>query len=100
MTTWTIKPGIAALVDLTSSDGKWDVSVIFLSHEKGAVFGSRDHSIKGSSIPLQVQASINRHFGTVFALEHETWKGRGPSPRTQYCDALEPWTVEVPDDLS
>ena len=99
MTIYTITPRIAAYIDLKSDDGKWDTAVIFLSHHKGAVFGARDYPIKGSDMPLEVQAEINKHFGTVFSLEHEHWKGRGPSPRAQYCESLQPWTVEVPDEL-
>jgi hypothetical protein len=97
MATWTIKPGLAALVRVIYPNGS-QVAAVFLSEEKGVVLGLHDRPIKNSDLPLEVQAAINRHFATVFFLEHETWKKPGPSPRAQYCDSLVPWTVEVPDD--
>lgn len=100
MPTWTLRPGIAASLDLKSSDGSWDTTIIYLSEEKGAVYSSRDYPISQSNLPLEVRAAINKHFGTVFSLPHENWKGPGPSPRAQYCDALQPWTIETPDEVT
>ena len=96
MATWTIQPDIAALVRVIYPNGS-QVSAVFLNKEKGVVLGLHDRPMKDSDIPSQVQAAINRHFGTVFALEHETWKSKGPSPRAQYCDALQPWSIEMPE---
>jgi hypothetical protein len=95
ITTYTLTPGVAAYIDVKSDDGKWDQTVIFMSQATGAVIGSRELPLARSTLPLQVQAAINEHFAAVFALEHETWKGKGPSPRAQYCDALLPWRIYV-----
>lgn len=108
MTTYTITPGIACYVSVKSEghDGTapyvkvsgWDQSFIFLSHEKGVVFGHRETPMAQSSLPQQVQDSISAHFKHVFSLEHETWRGYpNPSPRRVYCDAAQPWTIEVPE---
>jgi hypothetical protein len=97
MTTWTLRPGIAASLDLKSSDGSWDTTIIYLSEEKGAVYSSRDYLVSQSNLPLEIKAAINGHFTYVFSLAHEDWKEKGPSPRAMYCDALQPWTIETPD---
>lgn len=94
MTTYTIKPGIAALVAV-SKDGAAPVSAIFMSDEKGVVIGLHDKPMASSDLPQPVQDSINKHFAHVFSLEHETWREKGPSPRAVYCDAAQPWTIEV-----
>jgi hypothetical protein len=75
------------------------VATVFLSYEKGVVVGRHDKPLADWGWPIEVQAQINKHFGTVFALEHKTWKSKGPSPRAQYVDNLLPWqiTVDEPD---
>ena len=101
MRTFLLTPGIAAYLDVKElgDNPQFDHGVIFLSHEKGAVFGSRDWSVNDTTLlPLKVKAAINKHFGTVFALEHETWKQRGQSPRAHYCENLLPWEVQCDDD--
>lgn len=94
MTTYTIKPGCAELLRV-SKDGAEPVSAIFMSHEKGVVIGLHDKPMASSDLPQPVQDSINKHFAHVFSLEHETWREKGPSPRAVYCDAAQPWTIEV-----
>lgn len=94
MTTYTVKPGIAALVNFTSSDGKWDQSAIYMD-EGDIILGHRT-PMATSSLPQAVQDSINAHFAHVFSLEHETWRDYpNPSPRAVYCGAAQPWTIEV-----
>jgi hypothetical protein len=99
MGTWTIKPGIAALVNVISPNNEM-TSAIFLSEEEGVVLGIAAKPLAKSDLPVEIKAALNRHFATVFFLEHETWKGIGPSPRAQYVDALVPWTIEVPDETT
>lgn len=95
MTTYTLTPRIAALLRV-SKDGAAPVSAIFMSHEKGVVVGLHDKPMASSDLPQAVQDSINKHFAHVFSLEHETWRGYpNPSPRAVYCDAAQPWTIEV-----
>lgn len=97
MSTWTICPGsIASLCYIVDPSGQ-RFSAVFLSKERGVVIGTRETpmGMHENNFPLPVQAAVNKHFGTVFALEHETWKGRGPSPRAVYCDEVQPWTVEA-----
>jgi len=97
MRTFLLTPGIAAYLDVKElgDNPQFDHGVVFLSEAKGAVFGPRDRSVNlESNLPLKVRAAINKHFGTVFALAHEKWTNKGPSPRAQYLDSLLPWTVE------
>lgn len=99
MATWTIKPGLAALVKI-ADPADMEYTAIYLSKSLGVVTylpGKRELHLNDSGLPLQVRAAVNHHFSTVFALEHTEWRGRGPTPRAQYVDALVPWTVEVPD---
>jgi hypothetical protein len=71
------------------------ISCVYASKERGVLVGRFEKPLAEMGWPAEVQAQINKHFGTVFSLEHENWKGKGPSPRAQYCDAAVPWTVEV-----
>lgn len=71
------------------------IPCVYLSAERGVVVGRREKPLEGIGWPDEVKAAINKHFDTVFALEHENWKDPGPSPRAQYCDNAKAWTVEV-----
>lgn len=103
MTTYTLTPGGVAAYLAVSKDGAAPISAIFMSHEKGVVIGLHDLPMASSDLPQVVQDSINAHFKHVFSLEHETWQAdflwsrRTPSPRAVYCDAAQPWTIEVPE---
>lgn len=100
MRRFQLKPGIAAYMGVTelTSEKPTEVSAIFLSHARGVVVGLHNNRMDSTDWPLKVRAEINKHFGTVFALSHEDWMGRGPSPRVQYLDSLQPWIVEAPDE--
>lgn len=94
-----LRPGIAAYLSVTELGvDKEPQSAIFLSHEKGVVVGLHDRPMATSGWPIKVQDAILQHFTTVFALEHETWSHRGPSPRALYLKDLQPWIVEVEDE--
>lgn len=56
------------------------IACVFMSAERGVVVGRRDTPLATYGWPIKVQAQINKHFGTVFALEHENWKGRPRRP--------------------
>lgn len=73
-------------------------TVIWLSNEKGAVTGRRDTPLAQSGWPQPVQETVNRYFRHVFSLEHENWKGAGPSPRAQCVDQAKPWFVNVKEN--
>ena len=97
MTTYTMIPGIAAYLAVRV-DGAPPLSAIFLGHEKGVLVGLHDKKMADYGWPQQVQDSITKHFAHVFSLEHETWRDYpNPSPRAVYCDAAQPWTIEVPE---
>jgi hypothetical protein len=96
-----LTPGIPAFLDVVAlRDGdRFNHGVVYLSPLKGAVFGARDFPLDQSTfLPNQVKEAINKHFKTVFDLAHEEWKERTPSPRTVYCDSLQPWTIEVEEE--
>ena len=76
------------------------IPCVYMSKERGVTVGRFEKPLAEYGWPVEVQAQINKHFGTVFSLEHETWKGKSPSPRAQYCDAAVPWSVEVQEELS
>lgn len=94
MTTYTLRGALAAYVGVTTPELPAESGVIYLSEGK-IVIGLRDLPLEKSSLPPEVKDSITRHFRHVFSLEHETWRGPGPSPRAVYMDALKPWTIEV-----
>lgn len=71
------------------------IPCVFMSQERGVVVGRREKPLADYGWPIEVQAQINKHFGTVFSLEHENWKGRWQSPRASYCDMARPWFIEV-----
>lgn len=68
---------------------------VYLSDEKGAVYGHKDVPLQRSELPEVVQDSIRAHFKRVFDLAHENWKQPGPSPRALYCDTAQPWEIRV-----
>lgn len=101
--TFELHPRLACFLgvkELTAPDivQQAAVSVIYLSQKNGVVVGYRDTPLARYGWPIKLQDEINKHFGTVFALRHEDWTERGPSPRAQYLDSLVPWTVEVDEE--
>ena len=96
-----IPGGIAALLyvrppGLTGES----IPCVYMSKAHGVTVGRFEKPLAEYGWPVEVQAQINKHFGTVFSLEHETWKGKGPSPRAQYCDAAVAWFTEVQEELT
>jgi hypothetical protein len=94
-TTYKIIPAsVAAVVYVQRSD---DVMMlqpcVFISHEKGIVYGQRDVPLADSGLPQQVIESIEAHFVKVFLLEHEDWAGPGPSPRARYVETAKSWSI-------
>jgi hypothetical protein len=78
MSIYTIRHGsIAALQWVTLPDGK-----------KVSVTDSREDETL-PRLPLEVQAAVNRQFGTIFALPY--------GMREQFIKDSVPFTVEVPD---
>lgn len=71
---------------------------VYISEEKGVVYGQRDVPLDKSGLPEQVQEAIRAHFKYVFDLEHENWKQPGPSPRAEYCDQAKPWEIRIDDN--
>lgn len=91
---YTIIPGIAALVHVECEAfperyGRRRSDFVFLAEGKLPVAGVTD-PIKWGDLPLKVQAEINKHFGTVFAMPIEA--------RGKYMDEVQPWDVEVNDE--
>jgi hypothetical protein len=84
----------AALIEVEPQDGSGKLSAIYMGKERGVVIGIGAKPLDQSGLPLEVRAAINRHFGVVFSIQHETWKGRGPSPRADYVGRVEPWVVD------
>lgn len=103
--TYKLNPGRAAAllyVHPPEADSTKAVSCVYLNAEFGVVVGrydSYDKPLADSGWPIEVQDAIKKHFATVFGLEHENWYGKGPSPRARYCYAIQPWEVEVPEEL-
>ena len=95
--TYELIPGSIASLLYVRQPGLMGESIpcVFMSAEKGVVVGRHGKPLAEYGWPIEVQAQINKHFGTVFSLAHEDWKGKGPSPRAQYCDAAVSWKVEV-----
>ena len=100
MKTYRLVPGsVAALLYVHGGHLDPTQPAIFMNNETGVVYGpgAIPPSLNQSGLPLEVQTEINKYFEHVFSLEHETWKGPGPSPRAQYVDTAVPWTVEYDD---
>lgn len=71
------------------------IACVYMSKERGVVVGRFEKPLAEYGWPMEVNGAIFMHFNAVFGLEHESWKGEGPSPRSAYCDATKPWKVEV-----
>ena len=97
---YTLRPGIACLVYVTKNAvcGGSPVPAIWLSAEKGVVVGRHEKPMDEYGWPLEVQQALTQHFATVFALEHEAWTAKTPSPRALYVDALKPWYIQIEEE--
>ena len=94
MTRYKFVPGsIASYMDVLVDDKRY--ACIFLSKEKGVVIGIGEVPLARTGWPMEVQATINKHFGTVFSLRHEDWKGPGESPRAQFLRNILPWSLDL-----
>lgn len=94
---WEFIPGsIAALLYVRTPETTGaSQEVVWISNEQGAVTGRRDTPLAQSGWPQEVQDNIDAYFRKVFDLEHELWKGSGPSPRAVYVDSAKPWTITI-----
>lgn len=92
MSTYTIRPGIASVVQLKINDLP-ETTCVYLGIDRGVRVGTRDVPLERCEFPPSVVQAIYTHFKHVFSLEHEGWKGPGPSPRAQYMDAIQPWSI-------
>lgn len=94
MTTYKFVPGgVAAYLSVLVGDARH--SCIYMSKEKGVVVGLGGRSLANTGWPIEVQATINKHFSVVFALRHEDWTTPCKSPRAQFLDDILPWTLEI-----
>jgi hypothetical protein len=94
MTRYKFVPGsIASYMDVLVDDKRY--SCVYLSKERGVVVGTTDVPLAKMGWPIEVQACINRHFGVVFSLRHEDWKGPGESPRAQFLRNILPWSLDL-----
>ena len=80
MSIYTIRHGSIAAVQYVTLPNGYEVSVT------DARDGS-EHTLP--RLPLEVQAAVNRQFGTIFALPY--------GMREQFIQDSVPFTVEVPD---
>lgn len=91
--------GVASVLNVTleNAAGTSMATCIFMSHERGVVVGIAAVPLDKTDWPEEVKAEVRRHFKTVFDLEHEMWKGPGPSPRAAYCDEAKKgsWSIEA-----
>jgi len=97
LTYYKMQPSsIAALLYVVkSTDRLLPQPCIYISAEKGVVYGHKDVPLHRSDLPEEVQESIRKYFEHVFSLEHENWTVPGPSPRAAYCDTAQPWEIRV-----
>ena len=91
--TFEIKVGIAALVLVRELPDERPVAAIYLSSENGILYDSRT-----TGWPTALKEEISKHFNKVFSLPHETYLGKGVSPRAVYVDNLQPWTIEIEEE--
>lgn len=85
-----IPSSVAALVHVQqSTDVLLPRACIFMSKETGVRYECT------GPLPEVVRDSINAYFRKVFDLEHENWKGSGPSPRAVFVDSAKPWTITI-----
>lgn len=70
-------------------------SCIYMGKERQVRVGLRETPLSQKGWPIEVQATINKHFGVVFSLRHEDWTMPCKSPRAQFLDDILPWTLEI-----
>lgn len=89
MSTYTVRPGIAALVHVTCETfperyGSKSTAFIYMAEGKPIERGIAD-PIEFGDLPADVRASIEAHFDAVFALPVED--------RGEYLATLTPWEI-------
>jgi hypothetical protein len=89
MTKYTITHGSIAAIQYIKTDGERDIHAIYQSENKPPeaypVGDMRQNVWK--TLPLEVQAFVNRQFGIIFALPYES--------RQAFIDNSIPFDVEV-----
>jgi len=89
MTKYTITHGSIAAIQYIKTDGERDIHAIYQSENKPPeaypVGDMRQNVWK--TLPLEVQALVNRQFGIIFALPYES--------RQAFIDDSIPFDVEV-----
>ena len=89
MTKYTITHGSIAAIQYIKTDGEKDIHAIYQSENKPPeaypVGDMRQNVWK--TLPLEVQAFVNRQFGIIFALPYES--------RQAFIDDSIPFDVEV-----
>jgi hypothetical protein len=89
MTKYTITHGSIAAIQYIKTDGERDIHAIYQSENKPPeaypVGDMRQNVWK--TLPLEVQAFVNRQFGIIFALPYES--------RQAFIDDSIPFDVEV-----
>lgn len=95
-----LSPSLACYLSVKELPNGHELGVIFMSKEKGCIWGPKDRPISEAPWPVVLTDVIHKHFNTVFAFEHEDWKGPEPSPRAAFMQSIQPWIVyiEVPDE--
>ncbi len=81
---YTIKPGNIAAVCNVMHDGK-EQSFIYMAPNRIPVTSPHESTEEFNALPLAVRASVNKHFGTIFALPVDR--------RGEYLKSLQPWDV-------
>jgi hypothetical protein len=89
MTKYTITHGSIAAIQYIKTDGERDIHAVYQSENKPPeaypVGDMRQNVWK--TLPLEVQAFVNRQFGIIFALPYES--------RQAFIDNSIPFDVEV-----
>jgi len=89
MTKYTITHGSIAAIQYIKTDGEKDIHAIYQSENKppeAYPVGDMRQNV-WNTLPLEVQASVNRQFGIIFALPYDS--------RQAFIDDSIPFDVEV-----
>lgn len=89
MAKYKITHGSIAAIQYIKTDGERDISAIYQSENKppeAYPVGDMRQNVWGT-LPLEVQAAVNRQFGTIFALPYDSRQG--------FIDNSIPFDVEV-----
>jgi len=92
MSKYTITHGSIAAVQYIKTEGEKDIHAIYQSENKlpeAYPVGDMRQDVWGA-LPVEVQAAVNRQFGTIFALPYDSRQG--------FIDNSIPFDVEVLND--